>query len=372
MKMQLTSFAISQKARLVNNTLMGIFQDYPYSIMVQSSRKKASAILQIPIWGKISSKTVKQMQKRMQMKGVTLMFVSGQTPKLQAVITAPTEQLLQTAITARYKIVQQLKEMSISAPQACPICGQGSCDCLAYYDGYRKAHKNCVDADIASRRQKLERQGAKGQSVTGGFVGALLGALVGLIPTVLLAVFANLISAWLFALIPVAAFFGYKLLGGKMDGKLPLVMVILASLLTLPVLELAQFYASVVEYWDEYLGLGETVMAYLYYMTPADTAINMLQPLLFMGLGLFISWRTISQNSGTLSLQVDELAAGVSLLEDAEAVFVQPEFESITEDTPFDEHDCYDESVSTADLEHDDILRQYDNVDEVSRETFEE
>ena len=201
----------------------------------------------------------------------------------------------------------------------------------------------------------------------------MLGALVGSIPTVLLAVFANIISAWLFALIPIASFFGYKLFGGKLEGKLPMIFVVLASLLTLPVLELAQFYAAVMEYWGTTLSLGDTVLLYLQTMTPADTALDLLQPLLFMGLGMFISRGVINQNNGSLTVQAEELAASIAPLESrGGSAFEMPVFESIVEKKEFDDHDCYEESVSTARISHDEILRQYDNVDEVSRETFRE
>ena len=371
-QLEMKSFASMQNAKLVGNTVMGSFQQFPYSVTFKPGKKQDAAWILIPIWGKVSNRFVKQLNKSLPKGQASAMLRAGSNPALQITVAAPTESILQLVTAARYTVVQKLSEQGISAPQVCPVCGQGNCDCLAYYGGYRKAHRACVTADLQRKTRTIENNNKNG-SFAGGFIGAVLGALVGLIPTVLLVIFANLISAWLFALIPVAAFFGYKLFGGKLEGKLPLIFVILASLLTLPVLELVQFYAAVVEYWGTALPLGDTVLLYLQTMTPADTAADLLQPLLFMALGLFISRGVINQNNGSLTMQADELAASIAPLESSGGkAFEMPAFESIVEKKEFDDHACYDESVSTAQLSHDEILRQYDNVDEVSRETFSE
>ena len=371
-QLEMKSFASMQNAKLVGNTVMGSFQQFPYSVTFKPGKKQDAAWILIPTWGKLSSRFVKQLNKSLPKGKASAMLRTGSNPALQITVAAPTESILQLVTVARYTAVQRLSEQGISAPQVCPVCGQGNCDCLAYYGGYRKAHKACVTADLQEKNHSIEKNNKNG-SFAGGFVGAVLGALVGVIPTVLLAVFANLISAWLFALIPVASFFGYKLFGGKLEGKLPMIFVILASLLTLPVLELAQFYAAVMEYWGTTLSLGETVLLYLQTMTPEDTVVNLLQPLLFMALGMFISRGVITQNNGSLSMQADELAASIAPLESSGGkAFEMPAFESIVEKREFDDHACYDESVSTARVSHDEILRQYDNVDEVSRETFKE
>ena len=80
-----------------------------------------------------------------------------------------------------------------------------------------------------------------------GTVGAMVGALIGAIPWVLLYVFGNMMYAFLAIIIVVCSFYGYKLTKAKIDKKLPIILSItsfvsitVTMFLTIPVCYMAK------------------------------------------------------------------------------------------------------------------------------------
>lgn len=59
-----------------------------------------------------------------------------------------------------------------------------------------------------------------------GVIGALVGALIGAVPWVLMYIFANMMYAILSMLIVICSFYGYKLTKAKIDKKLPVILAI--------------------------------------------------------------------------------------------------------------------------------------------------
>ena len=115
----------------------------------------------------------------------------------------------------------------------------------------------------------------------------LLGMLLGLIPNLLTIVFTERIYALLFALVPIAAIFGYKLLGGRMD-RASIVVVILVSLLGVPVMIYFELVIYIVQEYGA--SLKEALSAALEVVKEVafwrEESGELLQLLLFMGLAL--------------------------------------------------------------------------------------
>jgi len=93
-------------------------------------------------------------------------------------------------------------------------------------------------AENRSQYRGPEIDDAEGSGYFTGFIGALLGAVVGTIPWILVAVFADLYVGWLGFLIGWASLFGYKLLKGVKKRGYALTIIFACSILCIL---LAQF-----------------------------------------------------------------------------------------------------------------------------------
>ncbi|MDL2293709.1 hypothetical protein LJC60_03660 [Ruminococcaceae bacterium OttesenSCG-928-D13] len=187
------------------------------------------------------------------------------------------------------------REFGLMVPALCPICRQPGCDSYAYYGGaYRPVHGHCVQTDSYRQQEKVQLNEATGSYGT-GVIGAVLGGVVGALPTVLLIVFLNVISAWLCALIPLGAYFGYKLLRGRLSGPVPLLSVILVSLLMVPVTE----YLSYAFIFLREIGYFLTPADYLtlFQEYAADMIVELGKTLLFVGLGVVIVFGIIRRGN---------------------------------------------------------------------------
>lgn len=123
-----------------------------------------------------------------------------------------------------------------------------------------------------------------------GFIGALLGAGLGCIPALLLMFLLNIISGWLCALIPIASYYGYKLLGGKRT-KLSTVFVLISSVLAIFIID--YFYLSI-------MGYGRLMPLLMYYFSFISGTSNRFallgQEALFVLLGIAFAWNIIRRN----------------------------------------------------------------------------
>lgn len=204
-------------------------------------------------------------------------------------------------------ITASLREAGVAPADTCALTGAARPDslCLMTVEGALSYQPVCA----AAIREKNEQTRAKTEdnqlngSYPFGFLGALLGMIVGVIPNVFVIITTETIYSLLFALVPLAAMFGYKLFKGKMS-KGSIVIVILVSLLgvlLIPCLELAYVFVS--EYGAP-LGDALSVSAQMM-LTPdfwADMSGSMLQLLLFMALGIWIAWRYMSGQTNSSQL----------------------------------------------------------------------
>lgn len=159
---------------------------------------------------------------------------------------------------------------------------------------YRPVCAAAVRDRDTQTREKIEDNQANG-SYALGFVGALLGMLVGLIPNLLSIMFADTIWSLLFALVPLCAMFGYKLFKGKMN-KGSVVIVVALSLLAVFLIPIIEILIYLVKDYGEPLGsaLGYTLQIVRDPEFFSNASSEYLQLLLFMALGIWIAWRYIS------------------------------------------------------------------------------
>ena len=210
-----------------------------------------------------------------------------------------------------------LRENGIAPADSCALTGAARPDslCLAVMDGVLSYQPVCGAALKDRERQtqeKIEENRINGSYVS-GLVGAVIGMLVGVALNVLGIVLTERIYALLFALVPLAAMFGYRLCFGKMS-RGSIVIVILLSLLGVLLIPFAELsYYLVKEYGfalSEALGSAAAAMTDPAFLS--EISGELLQLLLFMALGIWIAWRTMS--SQTNSSQVRDIDTQLATL----------------------------------------------------------
>ncbi|MFR1759784.1 MAG: hypothetical protein ACLSX2_08770 [Christensenellaceae bacterium] len=208
-----------------------------------------------------------------------------------------------------------LKAHGVEEPEdRCPICGQGECDGYIRYDGrYEVIHQRC----ISGMKAEAQQQAAANQgSYVLGIVGALVGGLVGIIPTVLSIWLLERIWSLLYALIPLGAYYGYKLCGGKMN-RAALATSIIVSILDVYVLQLVLLVIGlIVEYQCsmlESLQLLRSVIGDGEFWVSLTT--NAWDSFLFLALGIWIAWSQISRTHKSDLKGIQDVMATMTLKE---------------------------------------------------------
>ena len=209
-------------------------------------------------------------------------------------------------------IVLALQHSGVAPASVCAISGSPRPDSLCLVNvgnflSFRPVQGAAVRQQGEQARARTEENQQNGSYVL-GLVGALLGMLVGLIPNLLVLILADLISAWLFALVPVCAVLGYKLCKGKMD-KGSIAIVVLVSLLGVVLMVvLRTIYYLMHDYGDDLAGaLGDLGLLLGTQEYISGILPMLLQMLLFMGLGIWIAWRFMSSQTNSGALQNSEI-----------------------------------------------------------------
>ena len=281
--------------------LKGLAVDFAVRLpsKTSSAGKEIRRILKDQGWKKISL-------QRLTKNALVFIFNFGKATDLSA--------YLRDALDA---ITAAMRQAGVAPADTCAITGAARPDslCLMQVEGVLSYQPVCA----AAMRDKNEQTRAQTEdnqlngSYPLGIVGALLGMIVGVIPNVFVIIVSGTIYSLLFALVPLAAMFGYKLFKGKMS-KASVVIVILVSLLAVLLIPTLQNTYAIMKYY------GETAVeafhsAVAWMLLPgslADMSAELLQLLLFMGLGIWIAWRFISGQTNS-SQMMDSAARQATL-----------------------------------------------------------
>ena len=211
------------------------------------------------------------------------------------------QQFVQVADT----IAATLSAHGLHPANTCAVCGGGTPESLCVVNTYQPVHAACMRQKVETIREQAEDNKENGSYLT-GLVGALLGGLVGSLIPILVLIGTNTISAFLYALIPLAAMFGYRKFKGKSD-KISIVIVVLISILFVAVIDFVylaylfqqHFHANFFQGLSlAFQNLGRLDQWF-------DTGVltsDILKSLLFMGLGIVVSWGYLSK-TGTAEVK---------------------------------------------------------------------
>lgn len=215
--------------------------------------------------------------------------------------------------------VRALRELGLTVPDRCPLCSRPGCNALAagggLGEGYLPVHRACVEGRNRTVQERAAHNEASGSYIT-GFLGALLGGIVGTLPTVLIILFAQRIYALLFALIPICAYYGYQLLGGRMD-RGAFVCTLVSSVFNLFSIHFLTNYISLCQALGRAVSLWTGLGMYADAVASGSITGNLIQSGLFLLLGLWFSWRVITR---TGRQQAHQAAAAADTLRPLDGV----------------------------------------------------
>ncbi len=288
---ELNAWAGRYGLRCVENLVMGEWKGYPFSAALKEGRVSTLTVGFSLLKGPKNG-DLRRLRKELP-KGCALSWGGS---RVTLVCSGREENLTGLTAAALDAAAALFRETGAVPPDVCPMCKQKGCDSLALVGGgYVPVHRACCDAQVGDAVAKVEVNSLSGNYLT-GWLGAILGGLVAAVPSILLAWFAERISAWLYALIPLGAYYGYKLLKGKMD-RMATVATIASSLFQAFFIDQALCYFTIVTYWGIWPSPIDTVRYFYQVMDSGDIIASAAQSLLFLAIGLFIVFRIITRTN---------------------------------------------------------------------------
>lgn len=283
-------FAVSKGCKWLGDRMVGAYRGYPF-VTTLTVRKISVLNTTFVISGRWTGKLGRRIRKELP-KGCSLTW--GGRPVL--LCSGQEEDLLDAYVTAMEIVASAMQKAGIGVPDQCPICRQRECDSLALVGGlYQPVHRACCEEKSYSTVTRAEVNARNGSYLT-GILGAVLGALIASVPSLLTTWFLQRIYALLFILIPLGAYHGYRLLRGKMT-KVVGVVTVIVSLLMPFVMEQILFYLVVATTFGIVPSFLETVPLYFEYSTLADMVVSMGMSYVFLLVGLWATFRQITRTS---------------------------------------------------------------------------
>lgn len=290
---ELDGFARSRGFGRLDKAIFGIYGGYPFWSSWQV-KGRPSFLVTFQVTGKGSSRFIREVRKTLP-KGCSFFkqtedryALSGSCREADGDIGARFCETMDLAAAA-------MREEGLVPEETCPICRGGECDATALLSGgYVHTHRSCVEQLESSAVAEAERS-LQGNYFT-GFLGALIGGLIGAIPAILCMNFLERYVAMLFVLVPLGAYYGYRLCKGKMNGG-ALACTILSSLVNLFSVEFLSVYIQLGLARSSFPTPGFAWRVFLEYVGEDGFVGSIAMSAIFMALGLWIAWGQIRRGA---------------------------------------------------------------------------
>lgn len=277
-----------------------LFERYPVIATVKRLNKSIQIQFRISTDATTPGAARRELKKLLRtiLKSSATVSSTGESLSILAFVKAlnDTPEMLNNALL---ETVRTLEANGIAPRQACAICKQETCDSLALYkDCFAPVHRSCIKGAIENDAKEINRNLQSGSYFT-GIIGALLGVIVGIIPNLLSIWFLHYVIAYLFALIPICGYYGYKMLGGKMNIS-ALVITLVLSVAGVYFMQILRLVMEVMkEYYTTFIWAFGASFKYVFSDIGVllDLTRDSLLEFLFLGLGIFIAWRTIRRTN---------------------------------------------------------------------------
>jgi len=185
------------------------------------------------------------------------------------------------------KMTDAFQTLGLKTLDYCPYCGAYETDGQRTIKGaVIHVHESCVKNFVNQVETHLETKGQSKEFMFKSLLYAVIGGFFGLIPSIIVLLFTGFYSAWLFMIIPFAAFYGFKK-GGAQKGSYVMVFIAILSLILAPGFMFYIYYADAMFYevaFSDYLAVDE-IRGYF--------VRDMLMSVLFTIISLSVSWKSI-------------------------------------------------------------------------------
>lgn len=197
-------------------------------------------------------------------------------------------------------VLDILKNLGFTVPDKCGKCGRSGCDAaVPKGTAYEPVHRSCLEGAVTGAKEKADNN-MRGGSYLLGFIGAFLGAVVGVLPSALTIILAQRIMVYLFVLIPICAYFGYKLCKGKMNYA-ALVATILFSVLGVYLLNFGVQLYYIADYFGiafgDILSLFPAMIGDPEMWLEVSKDIDFIKCAVFTAIGIALAWGQISRTA---------------------------------------------------------------------------
>lgn len=279
--------------KCVSDNVCGIYNGFPFSARF-TGKKSGAVTVGFQCVGKGTGKWVRAVRKALP-KGCSFVIAAANS-RYTLTCTAPKGgDLAAVVLSAMDAATAVMKEAGLCPPEICPICKQGNCEATAMIGGaYVSVHRTCVEEHGNSARARADKA-LKGNYAT-GLIGAVLGGAVGAIPAIVCLNFMDYYVAVLYALIPLAAYHGYRIFKGKMDGG-ALACSILSSLVNLFTVEYFSIYIQLGLLRHSFPTPGFAWRVFTDYVGGSGFVASILMDVVFLGLGLWFTWGQIRRTA---------------------------------------------------------------------------
>lgn len=275
--------------KTVKNIAMGAVGDFPYSAELYLGEDPTRIKLRFPMQEGLSSVLGYFKSNPVEYTTVYSEYTGDGKPVFACEVHPPTDFYVKSTL---YSLLKEAEKAFADATPllVCPLCGGGNCDSRAFLEeDNRLTHSACVKNRLSV--QAADRQ--QPPSVTGSYLrgaaGALLGALLGALPSWAQAMSQGRVTTILYLFIPFMSALLYRLLRGKASRNAAAVSVLFSSVLVAFIMELF-LYWLVLSYQAGYnISIWESSSYFFASFSFASAVRNMFSSLLFVLIGFFVS-----------------------------------------------------------------------------------
>lgn len=189
------------------------------------------------------------------------------------------------------KITDAMSTLHLKNLEHCPFCGKEDTDAKRVIKGsIVHVHEQCAKDFYEKVIERVEAEEKSVANLPKSLLFAVFGAIVGLIPTFISVLFFNYMLAILYALIPLAAFYGFKKGGAAKNGYVPYLIAGISLVVALLFIV-----------WIYNTGAAELGMSFSEMLEVPENRSEFFGDLgtsaLFTGIGVLIVWKSMSQQT---------------------------------------------------------------------------
>lgn len=275
----------------VEDTLYGEYAGYHYSVNLVNNGSISMFQMSMLVSNTLDRATVKALQK--EIKGTISFSGIDQMAVLQVLMNFPISKNKKKGYFEHLmeKLTETLQQFHIQNIETCGFCHletEEEANWVVYRGLYVPAHASCVEAAYAEQQATIEAENANKKNLPLSIIFCIVGAIIGILPGVLIMLFSGWLFAIAFALSPVCAFFGYKL------GKAPLrwytTLITVVTCLVVSLLAVVGMYASLA-------ALGGMSFNEFISNPEAGFVSTLLQVFVFTLLGITVAWGYIRRTN---------------------------------------------------------------------------